>query len=337
MNVWISKLLAATAFASQMGGAPLLAQEFYQGKTISIVVGYTPGGGYDSNARLLARHLGSHIPGRPNVVVTNMPGGASLTGVMYLDASAPRDGTAMSIFNFGLIGNSRVQPDVIKVDFRKYNWIGSIGEDPPICYVSSRLGVRTLAELQAHGTVHMGRTSGGTAGDIAQKILKKLLHVDIRQVSGYPGNSEAKLAFDRGEIDGNCGPWGEVPAEWIDERKIVPLLNLGSFKPDQLPASVPFAADVVSSSVDKAIIRMLTAGSEISRPFIASGAVPAAQVGILRDAFDATTRDPAFMADARKAGVLVAPRSGQQAQKIVEDIYSAPADVVLAARDLMAD
>jgi tripartite-type tricarboxylate transporter receptor subunit TctC len=266
-----------------------------------------------------------------------MPGGASLTGVMYLDASAPRDGTAISIFNFGLIGNSRVQPDVVKVDFRKYNWIGSIGEDPPICYVSSRLGIKTLAQLQGHGTVHMGRTSGGTAGDIAQKILKKLVHIDIKQVSGYPGNAEAKLAFDRGEIDGNCGPWGEVPADWIDERKIVPLLNLGSFKPDQLPSDVPFAVDAVTSSVDKAIIRMLTLGSEISRPFVASGAVPASQVRVLRDAFDATTRDPAFLADARKAGVLVAPRSGQEAQKIVEDIYSAPADVVLAARRLMED
>src|ERR1700722_8009875 len=146
---------AATAAAIT---APATAQDFYKGKTLTIVVGFTPGGGFDLNARLLARHMGRHIAGNPDVIVQNMPGAATLKSVHYLDTAAPRDGTVITTFNFGQIGDSRMMPEKGKVDFRKFSWIGSISQDLTICYTWHALGITTLAELQRHGTVHMGLT-----------------------------------------------------------------------------------------------------------------------------------------------------------------------------------
>jgi tripartite-type tricarboxylate transporter receptor subunit TctC len=207
----------ALAVAAVATMAPAGAQDFYKGKTLTIVVGFTPGGGFDLNARLLARHLGRHIAGNPDVIVQNMPGAASLKSVLYLDTAAPRDGTVMATFNFGQIGDSRMMPEKVKVDFRKFSWIGSISQDLTICYTWHALGIKTLAELQRRGTVHMGLTGVGTSSDINQKILREIFKVQVQQVAGYPGSAEERLAVERGELDGDCGAWSSIPQEWVEE------------------------------------------------------------------------------------------------------------------------
>src|SRR6266436_4493942 len=180
--------------------APARAQDFYKGKTLTIVVGFTPGGGFDLNARLLARHMGRHIPGNPDVIVQNMPGAASLKSVLYLDTTAPRDGTVIATFNFGQIGDSRMMPEKVKVDFRKFAWIGSISQDLTVCYTWHALGTRTLTELRKHAPIHMGTTGVGTSSDINQKILKEIFKAPILQVAGYPGSAEERLAIERREL-----------------------------------------------------------------------------------------------------------------------------------------
>src|SRR4051812_12478456 len=171
----------SAAFASSA-----FADDFYKGKTLNIVVGYTPGGGFDANARLLSRHIARHIPGKPDVIVTNMPGAASRTGVQYLDATAPKDGTVIAIFNFGLITDSVLIPDKVKLDFRKYNWIGSVGMDIAVCYMWGATGAKTLDDAKKMPVVHMGLTSVGTSNDINQRILKTIFGVNLQQVPGYP-------------------------------------------------------------------------------------------------------------------------------------------------------
>src|SRR5882757_6215350 len=151
--------------------APARAQDFYRGKTLTIVVGFTPGGGFDVNARLLARHIGRHIPGNPAVVVQNVPGAAALNSVQYLDTAAPKDGTVIDIFNFGNIGDSKLMPDKIRIDFRKFSWIGSISQDISVCYVWHTFGPKTLTELKARPVVHMGLTALGSSSDVNQRIL----------------------------------------------------------------------------------------------------------------------------------------------------------------------
>ena len=317
--------------------APAAAQDFYKGKTVTIVVGFTAGGGFDLNARLLARHLGRHLAGNPDVIVQNMPGAASLKSVLYLDTTAPRDGTVISTFNFGQIGDSRMMPEKVKVDFRKFSWIGSISHDTTICYTWHALGLKTLAELQRHGTMHMGLTGVGTSSDINQKILKEIFKVRVAQVGGYPGSAEERLAIERGELDGDCGAWASIPQEWVDGAKINPILRSAAIAPPDLPPGVPYELDIAPSARDRDIIRLLTASGQVGRPFIASSLVPPERIELLRTAFDATVKDPDFITDAAKIRMPVAPLSGRQALSTVADIYATPDDIVQAARKIVGE
>src|SRR5580704_16468303 len=330
-----SALALGIAAAATM--APAAAQDFYKGKTITIVVGFTAGGGFDLNARLLARHLGRHLAGNPDVIVQNMPGAASLKSVLYLDTTAPRDGTVISTFNFGQIGDSRMMPEKVKVDFRKFSWIGSISQDLTICYTWHALGIKTLAELQRHGTVHMGLTGVGTSSDVNQKILKDIFKVQVQQVAGYPGSAEERLAVERRELDGDCGAWSSIPQEWIEGAKINPVVRSAPIEPPDLPPHVPYAADIAPSPRDRDIVRLLTASGQLGRPFIASTSAPAERIALLRAAFDETVKDPEFPADAGKLRMPVSPKSGQDALGIVQDIYATADDIVQAARKIAGE
>ena len=157
-------MLALAAVVSQAARA----DDFYQGKTINIVVGYSPGGGYDVNARLIARHLGRHVPGNPMVVVVNMPGAGSLRSVEYIERHAPKDGTVINMFDYTQITNSLLTPDKVPVDFRKFKWIGSVAQDLAVCYVWHSVKAKTIADLQRLPVINMGRTNPGTSSDTQQ-------------------------------------------------------------------------------------------------------------------------------------------------------------------------
>src|SRR5215813_1902671 len=328
---------ALLALAVVSLATPTAAQDFYRGKTVTVLVGFSPGGGFDINARVLARHIGRHIPGNPIVVVQNMTGAGSLTAVHYLDLSAPKDGTVLDIFNFGNIGDSRLHPDKIKVDFRKFNWIGSISQDLSACYVWHSFGVKTLADLKAKPKVHMGLTGMGTSSDTNQRILKSIFGVRIQQVAGYPGSAEQRIAIERGELDGDCGAWSSIPQEWIDGRRIVPVIRSApSIAPD-MPPDVPYSVDIAPSDRDRQMLRVLLAPTQVGRPFITSQAVPAERVRILRDAFNATMQDPQFVAEAQKLRLPMSPKTGEEALQVVESIYATPEDIVAAARKVVAE
>jgi tripartite-type tricarboxylate transporter receptor subunit TctC len=327
--------VAALAIAAASVSAH--AQDFYRGKTITILVGFSPGGGFDANARVLARHIGRHIPGNPTVVVQNMPGAGSITAVHHLDLAAPKDGTVLDIFNFGNIGESRLNPNKVKVDFRKFNWIGSISQDLTVCYVWHTFGVKTLAELKAKDKVHMGLTGLGTSSDTNQRILKNIFGVRIQQVAGYPGSAEQRIAIERGELDGDCGAWSSIPPQWVEGRKIVPVIKSGPITAPDMPPGVPYSVEIAPNERDRQILRMLLASAQLGRPFIASQAVPAERVRILRDAFSATMKDPQFVAEAQKLRLPISPKTGEEALAIVEAIYATPDDVVQAARKVVAE
>lgn len=323
--VW---LMAAVA-------APAAAQDFYKGKNISIVVGFSPGGGFDANARLLARHIGRHIPGSPDVVVNNMPGAASQTALRHLDAIAPKDGTVITTFNFGLIGASRITPDKVPFDFRSYAWIGSISEDLTTCYVWHAIPTRTIAEMKSSGRKYnIGLTAIGSSEDINTRILKFVFGVDITQISGYPGSAEQKLAIERGELDAGCGAWSSVPEAWVAEKKVHVVYKTGRTDPPDLPAGVPYVLDAAPDDRARRIVSLLIAPSEVGRPYVASKAVPADRLELLRKGFDAAVRDPKLLAEAEKQRLPVAPRSAAEAVKVVEQIYAAPDDIVVAAREV---
>lgn len=219
-----------------------VAEDFYAGKTLTILVGFSAGGGFDTNARVLARHIGRHIPGAPNVVVDNMPGASSVTSILYLDNKAPADGTFIDTFNFGLLSASLLRPNLATLDLRKYAWIGSISEDLTACYVRANLGPKTIGELKAYGPVHFGTDGIGTSEDINERILRSVIGLDMRQVGGYAGSAQVRLAIERGELDGDCGAWSSLPEDWIKQKKISPISRSGMAVAEGLAPEVPLSA-----------------------------------------------------------------------------------------------
>jgi tripartite-type tricarboxylate transporter receptor subunit TctC len=330
-------VLVVAGVGAIAAAAPAAAQDFYRGKTITIMVGFSPGGGFDLNARVLARHIGRHIPGNPIVVIQNMPGAGSMTAVHYLDLTASKDGTYLDIFNFGNIGDSKLNPDKVKADFRKYNWIGSISQDLTVCYVWHAFGVKTLADLKAKPKVHMGLTGMGTSSDTNQRILKNVFGVKVQQVAGYPGSAEQRIAVERGELDGDCGAWSSLPQEWVDGKKVVAVIKSGSLTAPDMPPEVPYSVDIAPSERDRQVLRMLLASAQVGRPFIASQAVPAERIRILRDGFNATMKDPQFIAELEKLRLPISPKTGEEALQVVEGIYATPDDIVAAARKVASE
>ena len=311
------------------------AEDFYAGKTLTILVGFSAGGGFDTNARILARHLGRHIPGTPNVMVDDMPGASSVTSILYLDNRAPQDGTFIDTFNFGLLSASLLRPSLSTLDLRKYAWIGSISEDLTACYVRANLGPKTIASLKAYGPVHFGTDGIGTSEDINERILRSVVGLDIRQVGGYPGSAQVRLAIERGELDGDCGAWSSVPEDWIKLKVISPISRSGMALPKGLTPDVPYIADLAPNDRARQIISLLVSGGQLGRPFIASAAVPPERLKILRAAFDSTMKDPEFRTDLAKLRLPFSPKTAGEALKTVGAIYASPPDIIEAAKKIL--
>jgi tripartite-type tricarboxylate transporter receptor subunit TctC len=266
-----------------------------------------------------------------------MPGAGSLRSVEHLERHAPKDGTVVNMFDYTQITNSLLTPDKVPIDFRKFKWIGSVAQDLAVCYVWHTVHARTIADLQRLPKIHMGRTNPGTSSDTQQRILRKLFKVNVQSVAGYAGSAEAFIAVERGELEGGCMTWASLPPAWISGNKITPIMRVTSATAPDLPASVPSAFDLLDSDRDRKVLRTLSAAGEIGKPLVLQLSVPDERVQILRNAFAAMMKDPAFIADAEKTRQVVSPTIGNDAVKIVEEIYSSPKDVIEAARAIAND
>jgi tripartite-type tricarboxylate transporter receptor subunit TctC len=314
--------------------APGLAQadDFYKGKTFTIVVGFSPGGGYDFNARGLARHLAAHIPGNPSIIVQNMPGAGSLTSVRYLDVTAPKDGTVMTIFNPGLVTQSIMQPDKVQLDFRRYGWIGVVTPDFRVCYGFGPNGVKSWDDMMHRKEFVLGSTARGSGNYINGATLREVFHAPIKQILGFPGSAEQRLAIERGELDGDCGSYSSIPIEWIRDGSAHPFVRFTEKRPPEIPESVAYIGTFAKTDEQRQILDVLDASDEVGRPFIMSKQVPPDRVAILRKAFDDTMQDKEFLADMEKQQLPVNPISGVEAETIVAKMMNAPPAVVAKAK-----
>jgi tripartite-type tricarboxylate transporter receptor subunit TctC len=320
--------------------APAAAQDpasFYKGKTVRLVVGFSPGGGYDVYARLLARHYSRHIPGNPNVIVQNMPGAASLKSLQYLSSGAPNDGTVITTFNPGLITQSLTAPEKIGLKFLDYAWVGNVSEDFRVCYTWNGTGIRSWADFMAKDKITFGNTGVGTSAYIDNRILSHLFGVKLHTVQGYPGSADKRLAIERGELDGDCGSWTSMPEEWLRENKITPLIRFSKRRLPDMPESMPYAGDLLADEKKRQTFVLLTAGALIGRPYIAPREIPADRLAALRAAFDAATKDAEFLAEAAKQRLAVTPMSGAEVESAIAQLYQTPPDVVAAAKDISGD
>jgi tripartite-type tricarboxylate transporter receptor subunit TctC len=335
-----SKLWATAICVSLAFMAPATAQDvanFYKGKTIRIIVGFTPGGGYDIYARALARHYGRHIPGNPTVVVQNMPGAASLKSVQYLSAGAPADGTLITTFNPGLITQSLTAPEKVNVKFLDYAWIGNVSEDFRVCFTWNGTGIKNWQDFLARDKVTFGNTGVGTSAYIDDRMLSDLFGVKLHAVMGYPGSADKRVAIERGELDGDCGSWTSMPEDWLRDKKVTMLIRFSRQLVPGMPADLPYAGDLLTDPKKKQTLNLLTAGAVVGRPYIAPRAVPADRLAALRAAFDATMKDPEFLADSAKQRLLVTPMTGPEVEGFIKELYQTPPDVVAAAKEISGD
>jgi tripartite-type tricarboxylate transporter receptor subunit TctC len=311
---------------------PARADDFYKGKIFTIVVGFTPAGGYDVYARNLARYIGNHIPGNPTVIVQNMPSAGSLTAVRYLNLTAPKDGTVMVIFNPGMVTQSIVQPDKINLDFRQYSWVGVVTPDYRVCYGYGDKAPKTWDEMMSRKEFILGSTGKSSGNYINGATLREVFHAPVKQIMGYPGSAEQRLAIEQGALDGDCGSYSSVPQEWINKGLVHTFVRFTKNRPDEIPENAVYIGGFAKGDEQQQLLDLLNGGDEIGRPFVMSKGVPADRLAIIRKAFDDTMKDPAFLADMAKQQLPVHPLTGDEAEKIVNGLLGAPANVVARAK-----
>lgn len=324
--------LAAAAFAA---GPARGADEFYKGKTIQIVVGNPAGTGFDLYARAVARFMGKYIPGEPAIVVQNMPGAAGLRALQFLSVNAPKDGTYIGTFNANLINLSVLEPKTTEtIDFTSMNWLGNMSAASKVCFSWTDSGITSLQALQNKQLVIGGSAKG--SGDIYGALLKAVFGDKIKVVVGYGTNADTWLAFERGELTGNCTGWTQLPRknpEWIRDGKISVLVQFAKKPIRELP-KVPLIYDLPLSDDLRGAIEFLTQSDAIVRPFAAPPGVPAERVEILKQAFAKTAADAEFLAYAEKADLEIIYMDADGLRKTVEEIRRTPTKSVEVARKL---
>ena len=310
---------------------------FYRGRQLRIVVGTAAGGGYDLFARAVARHIGAHIPGNPAVIVQNLPaaGGMVMTNQLY--ASAPRDGSVIGAPINGIPTAPLLAPAGAHFDATRLIWLGSTNREPYVAFVWRTAPVQSLADLRTRELI-VGATAPGTTMVDFPLLTNDILGTRFRIVRGYEGTPQINTAIERGELEGQGGiGWAAVKAQvpqWITERKIKVIAQYGLKRHPDL-ADVPTMLELATSDPDRQALTMLFARTEYGRPYFLPPEVPAARVEALRRAFDATMRDPAFVADAAKLQLEIDPMSGEAVQALVGDLAATPAQVVARVRAIL--
>jgi tripartite-type tricarboxylate transporter receptor subunit TctC len=327
-------VLPVVLLALWAAGAAARADDFYKGKIFTIVVGFTPAGGYDNYARNLARYIGNHIPGNPTVIVQNMPSAGSLTAVRYLNLTAPKDGTVMTIFNPGMVTQSIVQHERINLDFRQYAWVGVITPDYRVCYGYGPNGPKTWDDMMHRPQFILGSTGKASGNYINGATLREVFHAPVKQIMGYPGSAEQRLAIEQGALDGDCGSYSSIPQEWLDKGLAHSFVRFSAERADEVPDSAVYIGQFAASDEQRQLLNLLNGGDEVGRPFIMSKDVPADHLAIIRQAFNDTMKDPGFVADMARQQLPVHPISGAQAETIVSGLVNAPASIVALAKPI---
>jgi tripartite-type tricarboxylate transporter receptor subunit TctC len=330
-------LLAFALLASAMvAGADRAAsqEEFYKGKTVEVLVGFAPGGGYDTYARALAQFMGKHLPGQPTVIVKNMPGAGSVTLVNYLLNIAPKDGTAFGTFDQSLIVAPLFGGEVAKVDASKLSWVGSIAKGNTLCVTWHTSPVKTWDDLLKNHTV-FGGTGREDVRYTQAAMIRNLFGADLKIVIGYKGSSDLRIAMERGEIDATCGDsWTSLKgtaADWLRDKKINLLVQFALETHPEI-REVPLLIDKARTDEDKAALKLLFGAQVAGRPYAAPPGLPPERLQVLRAAFDATMKDPEFLAFTDRVKLEVDPVTGQEIESAVRETYQTRPEVIARAK-----
>jgi tripartite-type tricarboxylate transporter receptor subunit TctC len=300
-------------------------EQFYRGRKIDLIVGYSSGGTYDLYARLVARHLGHHIPGKPLIVPRNMPGAGSRAAATWIYNVAPRDGTVLATADQSLALQQAVGGSRIQFDATKFIYIGNPNIENNTTATWHNSGIKTIDDAKRR-EVTMGATGGSTSSQYP-KAMNALLGTRFKIILGYPGGNDINLAMERGEVEGrgsnSWASWKATRPNWLAEKKINILVQIGFQKAPDLP-DVPLLMDLGANDADRALLRLLSASTQIGRPIFTTPEVPAERVAALRAAFDAMVRDPAYLADAKQGHFDIDAVPGEAMQRLVGEIVTIP-------------
>jgi len=313
--------------------SPAVAADFYAGRTITLIIGTSAGGGYDLYARVLAKYLGHHIPGNPTIVPQNMTGAGSLRAMLYLADVAPKDGTTIATFSRSMpLAPVLGQPGA-RFDATKLTWLGSITKDTDTCISWQTSPIKTWSDL-LEKPFKAGGEGKGADPDVGAAILKSVFDAPVKLITGYPGTADIALAMERGELDGLCGmSYSSIRSthpDWLDKH-LVNILVQGGVQPDPLLPGVAFEPAMGKTEAQAQVLQLLFAPQGMARPFAAPGGIPPDRAATLQAAFDATMKDPDFLADAHKLELDVDPLSGAEVAALLQRLYATPKDVVKQA------
>jgi len=314
-----------------LGFAPAQAQDFYRGKTVTIVVSTSTGGGYDAMARAIARHIGRHVPGNPNFVIRNMPGAGGIAAVNWLFNVAEKDGTIV-----GLVSNATPLEPLFgtkeaRYDATRFNWLGTPSFETAMVLLWHTVPVNSIQDLKTRET-NMGASGANSTPAFYTRVFNATLGTRMKLIAGYPGQSNALLAMERGELDGYPSVFYSALTStrptWLANKQAKAIFQYGPERLKELP-DVPSAPDLLSGDDDKLLMQAAVAPLALGRPLLMPPNVPPDRVAALRKALGDTFRDAAFQAEAEKIGVIVnAPRTGEQLQDVIVKAYATPSRVV---------
>ena len=322
---WLAVLLALAPWLPARADA---VADFYRGKSVSLYIGSTPGAGYDIYARLVARHLGAHIPGRPTILPRNMAGGEGRIAAGYVYTVVAHDGLSLAAINRSVALAQAMGDASLQFDIARFNWIGNPASDNSTLVTWHDTGVATIDEARRR-EVTIGATGDGNSS-IYPKVLNALAGTRFKVISGYPGGNEVNLAMEKGEVGGRGDnawtSWKSARPDWLREHKINILVQIGLTPAPDLPG-VPLLIDLARNDEDRALLTLLSAPAAIGHPIVTSPGVPEARVAALRQAFDDTVADPGFRAEAAQLKREIDPVGGVALQRIVAEILATPAPV----------
>jgi tripartite-type tricarboxylate transporter receptor subunit TctC len=308
--------------------------DFYKGKSVRIVVGISVGSGYDVTARALQRHLGKHIPGNPSVIVQNQPGAGSITMVNQLYANGPFDGTVIGAPFNGLPTTPLLQPTGVRFDPVKMMWIGSTNRETQVTYLWHTAPVKAFTDIAKTEVVTGAQAPGTTQYDYPM-LANAVFNYKFKVVTGYKSTQDIHLAMERGEIHGNASTnWTtllSLNGEWVKQKKVNVIAQWALKRHRDLP-DVPMVLDLAKNEADRAALELLIARLEYGRPYFVPPGVPVDRVQALRRAFDATMKDPEFLADATKFKLEIDPLSGEQVQEVIARVMKTPEPIAARVR-----
>jgi tripartite-type tricarboxylate transporter receptor subunit TctC len=316
------------------------AQEnFYKGKTIRLIVGLAPGGGFDAYSRVIARHIGKHIPGNPTTVVDNMPGAASLLAANYVYKAARPDGLTIGNFVGGLSFQQMLGLPGVEFDAPKFEFLGVPAQDNFMIGVAKSTGITSVEQWKASGTViKIGGVAPGGGTDDIPKVLKATLGLPLQLVSGYKGTAPVRLAFNAGEVQGACNSWESFKSTWraeMDKGEIV-LLVQGNLKPHREVPHVPWAVDLAKTEdAKKMILTSARVNGVLNRFYVLPPGTPKDRVRLLRKAFMDTLKDPEFLADTQRAKLDLDPIDGAEIEKQVRELFKLDPALVAKMKEIL--